>query len=408
VAVTGPAATGGRLVSLDAFRGAVMLLLLSGTYRSVNQGFGFADMAERVPDSAVWHFLGAAFSHVPWRGCSVWDLVMPGFVFAVGMAIPYSYARRHGTGESAGRIALHVVTRSFLLIALGAVGFNILGNLLMGHWPRHINPELSGILPQLGLAYPCAFALRGRAPAVQLTAILLILGVDWVAFVMYPLPPPGFDYASVGVPDTFERFTGLFAHWNKNTNLAAAFDRWLLNLMPRTDPFLFNRGGITTLNFLPTIATMTLGTMAGERLRAAGTLRRKCGELLAAGVACVAIGALADRTVAPLVKALWTPSWAIFSAGWILLVLALFVWLVEIRGWRRWTFPFVVVGMNSLAAYCAAMLFDYYMHRFWERFLFAGPAFGSLYGPIWEALSAMLTVWLMCVVLYRYRIFLRL
>ena len=84
----------------------------------------------------------------------------------------------------------------------------------------------------------------------------------------YPLPPSDFDYAKVGVPPDWPyHYTGLAAHWNKNSNLAWAFDTWFLNLFPRAKPFLFNGGGYATLSFIPTLGTMILGLIAGGWLK---------------------------------------------------------------------------------------------------------------------------------------------
>ena len=125
-----------RLASLDAFRGVVMFVMLSGTYGGFNQGFGLADIAARFPDSWAWRSLGDQFSHVRWNGCTLWDLVMPGFIFAVGVALPFSHARRQAQGQSAGAIALHVAYRSLALVLLGAVGFLFLGCLPGGRAAR--------------------------------------------------------------------------------------------------------------------------------------------------------------------------------------------------------------------------------------------------------------------------------
>jgi len=123
------------------------------------------------------------------------------------------------------------------------------------------------ILSQIGLVYPFAFLLIGKRPRVQLIVGGLILISYWLAFYLYPLPPQNFDYATLGVTDGAERFSGVYAHWNKYTNFAASFDRWLLNLFPRPKDFLYNPFGLATLNFVPSIVTLLFGVMAGELLR---------------------------------------------------------------------------------------------------------------------------------------------
>src|SRR5262249_31559866 len=117
---------------------------------------------------------------------------------------------------------------------------------------------LHDILPQAGLGYVFAFALsrlclRNRAPAS-----VGVLAAYWLAFLLFPVPGPGFDVRAVGVEPGDQVFTGYFAHWNKGTNLAAAFDVWFLNLFPTPEPHVFNPHGYQTLNFIPTIVTMVL------------------------------------------------------------------------------------------------------------------------------------------------------
>lgn len=393
-----------RLVSLDAWRGFIMLVLVSGTYTEFTEGFGFAGVSRSLPDSAVWRFLATQFSHAPWAGCTFWDLVMPSFIFMVGVAMPYSCAAGVARGDSRSALALHAAYRALVLIFLGTIGFLFIGDWLMGKWPRQINIQPQIILPQLGLAYVPVFLLVGRRARTQLAAAIVALVAWWLAFALYPLPAPGFDYASVG--GMSEPYTGFFAHWNKNVNPAAAFDHWLLNVIPRTDPFEYNRYGLVTLAFIPTTATMIFGVMIGEMLRAPGEPTRKAARLVLAGIACLAAGVAMHYTLCPIVKSVWTPSWALFSAGWVLLTLAAFFWVIDVKRLRRWSLPLVVVGMNAIAVYCLANLLDYWIYKVWEKSL--GPAFTAVpYAPMWQSLAMVATLWAVAATLYRRRIFVR-
>ena len=109
-----PAAKPDRLISLDAYRGFIMLAMASG-------GLGFAAMAQKdgFSDSPLWQALAFQFDHVPWVGCSFWDLIQPSFMFMVGVALPYSYASRKARGESERRVFAHTVLRAVVLILLG-------------------------------------------------------------------------------------------------------------------------------------------------------------------------------------------------------------------------------------------------------------------------------------------------
>src|SRR5262249_44961255 len=162
---------------------------------------------------------------------------------------------------------------------------------------------------------------------------------------LWPLPAAGFDTRTVGVPpDWPHHLTGWFAHWNKNTNAAAAFDGWFLKLFPRPVPWRPNDGGYHTLNFIPSMITMILGLRAGEMLRGPRMPWAKLGILVAAGAVCLGLGLLAGEYVCPIVKRIWTPSWALYSAGWTFFILAGFYAAIDLLGFRLWAWPFVVVG----------------------------------------------------------------
>src|ERR1019366_5398481 len=185
-------------------------------------------------------------------------------------------------------------------------------------------------------------------------------------------------------------YTGFAAHWNKYANLGIAFDQWFLNLFPRTQPFAFNAGGYVTLGF------MILGLFAGQWLRA-GAPRIPMRRLLAAGVIGVAAGLLLHFTgICPVVKRIWTPSWTLFSGGVCFLFLAAFSWVIDVKSHRRWAFPLVVVGMNSIAAYLIAHL--------WEDFIVTNlhthlgyrifEIFGAGLQPLMLGIAVMLIFWL--------------
>jgi hypothetical protein len=137
-------------------------------------------------------------------------------------------------------------------------------------------------------------------------------------FCLYPLPPATFDWAGVGIGPDWPRLSGFAAHWEKNANAAAAFDQWFLNLFPRQQPFVFNGGGYQTLNFVPSLVTMIFGLLTGQLLRSKRSLTQKLTRLLGFGLAGVLLGqAIALAGLCPIVKRIWTPSWALYSGGWV-------------------------------------------------------------------------------------------
>jgi heparan-alpha-glucosaminide N-acetyltransferase len=384
-----------RLVSLDAYRGAIMLLMASS-------GLGFAEVARHFPGSSLWRFLGTQTDHAPWAGCTLWDIIQPAFMFMVGVALPWSIANRRARGQSTDTLFLHALGRSVALVLLGVF--------LSSAWSKRTEWSFNIVLAQIGLGYPFLFLLAFCKPRTQWLIAFAILVTYWLAFALYPLPSAGSDWTSVGVPPDWPHLSGFEAHWEKNANFAAAFDRWLLNLFPREAPYEFTKGGYQTLNFIPALVTMIFGLLAGQLLRCERPLTSKLGRLALAGLTGVALGeALALAGLCPLVKRIWTPSWAIYSGGWVTLLLAAFVTIIDWRGWKRWAFPLVVAGMNPIALYCMWQLMGGFVRENLKihlgQHLFE--TLGTLYAPVLERLLVLIVFWLVLLWMQRRKIFLR-
>jgi heparan-alpha-glucosaminide N-acetyltransferase len=332
-----------RLLSLDALRGFVMLALASG-------GFGLTAAARHFPGNSLWQFLACQCKHASWLGCSCADLLQPTFLFIVGAALPLAQAQRRRQGQGAGRIVWHAVGR--------AATFLVLGVLFELNNSRGLAISFVNVLAQIGLGYTFVALLALRGFRIQLLAVLVILFGTWLAFALYPLPAAAADSElSCGIaPSTHissGRLPGFFAHWNKHANVAAAFDRRFLNCFPRRQPFVRQVGGYQTLNFIPSMATMLLGVLAGRMLLSARTPSRKLFVLLASAFLCWQSGMILSWTVCPCVKRLWTPSWVLVSGGGALLALALFYWLIDVRRYRRWCLPLAGIGRKTLVLYGA-------------------------------------------------------
>jgi predicted acyltransferase len=248
---------------------------------------------------------------------------------------------------------------------------------------------------------------------VQWAAIVLLLIGYWGAWAAYPLPSADFDYEAVGVQaDWAEEHNadGFAAHWNKNANLGNAFDQWFLNLFPREEPFVANGGGYLTLSFIPTLATMILGLIAGGWLKSDRSPARIVLRMLLAGVLGLAIGtALHSLGICPNVKRIWTPTWTIYSGGWCFLLLAAFYTVIDWGGWKKWAFPLVVIGMNSIAAYCMAHLFEAFIEDNFATHLGADffKLFGAVYEPLFRGLVVLAVYWLILLWMYRRKLFLK-
>jgi predicted acyltransferase len=384
-----------RNVAVDAYRGFVMLLMMAEVLQ-------FSRIAQAFPGSWFWKILAFNQTHAEWAGCSLHDLIQPGFSFLVGVALPYSIASRLAKGTSFGRMFVHAVWRSLLLVALGIFLRSL-------HSPQ-TNFTFEDTLTQIGLGYTFLFLLGFCSPRWQWTAFTLILVGYWLAWALYPAPGPAFSWPAVGVPANWTHFyTGFAAHWNKNSNLGQAFDVWFLNRFPRPTPFLYNTGGYLTLSFIPTLGTMILGLVAGRWLRAAAP-RIPMKRLLMAGAIGIAAGLLLHVAgICPIVKRIWTPSWTLFSGGASFLLLAGFSWLIEVKGYKKWAFPLVVIGMNSIAAYLIAHLFEDFIIDSFHIHL--GPQvfqiFGTALEPLTQGAVVLLTYWLILFWMYRRKLFLK-
>jgi predicted acyltransferase len=386
----------GRLTSLDAYRGLVMFLMMA-------EVLNLGRVAASRPDSAFWKFLAYHQSHVEWIGCSLHDLIQPSFSFLVGVALPFSIANRAARGQSGLWMTWHALWRSILLVLLG-VFLRSTGS-SQTHW------TFEDTLSQIGMGYLFLFLLGFRSMRDQWIAVGGILAGYWAAFALYPLPGPGFDYTKVGVESGWPHLlTGFAAHWNKNSNLAWAFDTGFLNLFPRQKPFAFNGGGYATLSFIPTLGTMILGLIAGGVLRAERPAMAKVKWLTIAGMSFLAAGTVLGLLgVCPVVKRIWTPSWTVFSGGWCFLLLAGFYLVIDLAGRKTWAFPLVVIGMNSIAAYCIAHLFERFIGKNLVTHLGQGifKIFGEAYEPLVHGAFVLFVMWLILLWMHRRKIFLR-
>lgn len=386
-----------RNVAVDAYRGFVMFLIMAEVLQ-------LSRISQAFPTSLFWKILAYNQTHVQWAGCSLHDLIQPSFSFLVGVALPYSIASRLAKGGTFGKMFAHTLWRALVLVLLGVF--------LRSMHSTQTYFTFEDTLDQIGLGYPFLFLLGFRPPRWQWAALGVLLTGYWLAWALYPVPGPGFDYQSLGVPpDWFQQhnYTGFAAHWNKNANFGNAFDQWFLKLFPREKPFIFNGGGYLTLSFIPTLGTMILGLIAGRWLREAAP-RIPMKRLLIAGVAGVAVGLFFHFThICPVVKRIWTPSWTLFSGGACFLLLAGFSWVIDVKAHKKWAFPLVVIGMNSIVAYVLpSFIEELTIDSFRIHF---GPQFFQFLGaglePLFRGTAVLLVFWLILFWMYRKKIFVK-
>jgi len=384
-----------RLTSLDTYRGLVLALLCLEATR-----WDWVHVAAHAyPESRFWAFMEHHFSHVAWVGCSLWDLVQPSFMFVVGVAMAYSYAKRQREGDSYTKMLGHASRRALVLIILGV--FLRSSDAAQTYW------TFEDVITQIGLGYVALFLLWGRGFKAQLGAAGGILLAYWLLFALTPIgDPAGWKWED----ETPHLFSGFLAHWNINANPAHYFDLGFLNLFPREEAFTFHPEGYNTLNFIPSLAVMIFGLCAGELLRSERVPKQKLLILLSCGAAGILAGWLLHIFgLCPLVKKTWTPAFSLFSGGWCLVILGGLYWLIDMRGIKRWTFPLVVMGMNSIALYVMIWLIPGWIDATLQTHLDSGYAgfFGPAFEPLMQNLIVGLILWSICWWMYRRGIFLR-
>ena len=348
-----------RLVSLDAYRGLIMFTLLCG------------GIFQSLDGHPTWHWLAVQNEHVAWEGAVYWDIIQPAFMFMVGVAMPFAFAVRTARGDSWALQFRHAVRRALTLIAIG---------ILLDHiGAQRIQIGFIRVLQQIAFGYVAAFFILGRTWRVQALVVGAILVGYQLLWMFNPWNGPGGPWAQ------------------GNENIGSAFDMWLLGR--------HYSGYYVGMNAIPSAATIMLGVMAGQYVHTARDTTRTARVLLLASIAGILAG-LALSPWFPLIKRIWTPSFTVYSAGWTTLLLAAFYWVVEVQGWRRWAFPLVVVGMNSIAAYIMGNAFAGWFRGATGAWLGAvAPAVGDVWMPVLQRALFALTAWGVLLWLYRRKIF---
>jgi predicted acyltransferase len=335
-----------------------MVLVVSG-------GFGLAPLASHPGDVRIptW------FNHAAWEGVLLWDLALPAFLFVAGVAMAFALARRWEHGASSQQLWWHAASRSLKLILLS----QILEWLASGK----VEFQLYHALSQIALAYFFAFLIVQLKFRWQVVAAALVLAGDWGLFVLFPGPDGAFSRAQ---------------------NVAAVIDRVTLG-HNYADFYV-------TLSFIGATVTTVFGAWTGALLRTQRTPAEKAKILGVAAVAGLA-GGKALSLVNPMIKRLWTPSFTLYSAGWALLIMLGFILIIDVWGRKRWAFPFVVVGMNSLLIYSVGVGLGGWIDR--SLGVSTGQfKFGSALFSVAGSCAFLCLLWLLCYVLHRGKIYIKL
>jgi predicted acyltransferase len=365
-------APGQRLLSLDFFRGITMFLLVAE---------GTALWSVLVKDPIAGTFLEPFFQqfhHHPWHGLRFWDLIQPFFMFIVGVAMPFSYAKRVKLGESKKKITSHIIQRCLILLAFG-VGLHI-------GYSRKMVWELWNVLSQLSVTIIIAYFLMQYKWSVQIAVSFGLLILTEIAYRTFSLE--GYNQPFV-----------------KDHNFGSWMDMVLMGKIN-------NGGGWVAINFIPTAAHTIWGVVAGQMLLSEKPAMEKFRKIALAGVIVLVTGYILDWTsVTPIIKRICTSSFVLASGGWALLVLAFSYWLIDIKKLNGWIFPFVIFGTNAIFIYMfsntvGGQWFNGFVSIFTNGILgwFGASVFTM---SLITSLTILSLEWFLCYYLYKKRIFFR-
>lgn len=297
----------GRILSLDALRGATVVSMLIVN----NPGDGAHVFSQ--------------LDHAPWHGWTFTDLVFPFFLWISGLAMTLSYSKRIAAGADRMALFLHLARRSATIFLIGlAINFT-------GRW-RFSDLRIMGVLQRIGLCTLLAGAIYLAWPRLRpvMAATAALLSVYWV--LMTSVPVPGFG-AGVLTPE------GNFAHWIDGFVLSGHM--WRVTKV--WDP----EGLVSSVS---AVATVLFGVLCGFLLRSEHSAAGMTGRIFAAGIGLLAGGMLMSIWM-PINKNLWTSSYSVFMAGMAYTVFAGFYWLIDVAGFGGWARPLVIYGSNAIAAF---------------------------------------------------------
>jgi len=349
-----------RYLALDAYRGFIMVVLVSG-------GFGLPELAKRRPE-----FLGIAnqFEHMPWEWIAFWDLIQPAFMFMVGVAMPFALARRIELGATKRQLFWHVVARSLRLILMSQILHSISEGALTF--------QLINVLAQIGITYFLCYLIMQLRFRWQVVIAIALLAGYWALFVAFP-----------GTEGPF---------LSKTTNVGAVIDTYVFG--HQNDDYW------TTINFVTSTVTTLFGVWTGRLLQSKRSHSEKMRIIGIWAVACLMLG-FVIHPWNPIIKRICTTSFTLYSAGWVLLMLLAFYWVVEVLGYQKWTFPLVVVGANSIFIYSVANVLREWLDRAVGVFTLNFKWLGD-FAPVAQSCAVLLVMWYLCYWLYQRKIFLKL
>ena len=310
-----------RLVSLDVFRGATIAGMML------------------VNNPGDWGHIYPPFEHAAWNGWTFTDTIFPFFLWIVGVAMTFSFAKRIERGADTKRLAMHVLARSASIVGIGLFLNGFPFGLLFGHDFSFATMRFPGVLQRIGICYLAAGLVVLKTSWRQQAWIILgLLVVYWMA--MFLIPVPGYG---AGVLDPKGNLC-----WYIDSNVFGRHT-WTGAPVPGFDP----EGIFSTL---PAIATTLFGVLTGHLLRSRRSKEDKVILMFAAGDVLLLAGLVMDNWL-PINKNMWTSSYAVFMAGLAMNILALLYWIIDTKGYGRWAKPFAIYGLNAITMFVLAGLF---------------------------------------------------
>lgn len=354
----------GRVVSIDALRGFDMFWIIGGATV-------FRALADVWPNP-VTSTLKRQLEHVQWEGVHPYDLIYPLFLFLIGAVLPFSLNRRGRQGESLVRLYLHFLKRSLVLIILGSIPAGLLN---FTKWPY-----LGGVLAHIGLCYlPAAILVRHAGWRTRGGIVGTWLVGYWLACLIIPVP--GFG-------------AGVFT---REGSLPCYIDHLFIS------GDLWNEGPSS----IPSGVILILcGSLAGEWLRAERSGNQKALGLAVAGLAGVVLGLVWSLSFPIIKRVIWSSSYVTFACGWSLLLLALFYWVIDVKGYRRWAFFFVVIGMNAITIYFLQTIVNF--KDIAQLFVGGIERHAGIFAPVVLPLGILALKWWLLWFLYHRKAFFRL
>jgi predicted acyltransferase len=324
-----------RLLSLDAFRGLSILLMLLGS------------------NAGDWDHVFSPLKHSEWFGCTLADVGFPFFLFIMGAAVPLSISSRLEKGDSIPQIVLHALRRSAILVALGLTLWSL-------HWLAYMDYfRFYGVLQRIAIVYLVIVIIELTSPRYQVKACiaggLLLLYLLMLSGIPFPgtatdqtLP----DLSSINLlPITPEKYH----------NVVDSVDNWLLagHLYESDNDLHLGHDPEGLLSTIPSISTGLLGALCSSILLSSRiAYKRKPVYLALAGVLLI-ISGLLFQGIIPFAKELWTPSFVLYTAGWAYLVFSMLYWTIDQKGFRRFADPLIMYGRNPILIYFAAATLMY-------------------------------------------------